>query len=118
MVTKNGPKVVEYNCRLGDPECQVVLPVYDGDILALFDAAEKGELKDFNAPIEPKGSAAIVVMASEGYPGSYAKGKKIEGIESAEEVGAMVVHAGTKMENGSFVTAVDAFSASSEREPI
>lgn len=105
MVTKNGPKVVEYNCRLGDPECQVVLPVYDGDILALFDAAEKGELKDFNAPIEPKGSAAIVVMASEGYPGSYAKGKKIEGIESAEEVGAMVVHAGTKMENGSFVTA-------------
>lgn len=105
MVTKNGPKVVEYNCRLGDPECQVVLPVYDGDILALFDAAEKGELKNFNAPTEPKGAAAIVVMASEGYPGSYAKGKRISGVEAAEALGAMVVHAGTKMAEGSLVTA-------------
>ena len=105
MGTKNGPKVVEYNCRLGDPECQVVLPAYDGDVLALFDAAEKGELKNFNAPKAPKGSAAIVVIASEGYPGAYQKGKEISGIEDAEAIGAMVVHAGTKMQNGKLVTA-------------
>ena len=100
MVTKNGPKVVEYNCRLGDPECQVVLPVYDGDLLALFDAAEKGELRNFDAPASPKMSAAIVVMASAGYPGSYEKGKEISGIEDAEATGATVVHAGTKMADG------------------
>lgn len=104
MVTKNGPKVVEYNCRLGDPECQVVLPVYDGDLLALFDAAEKGELRNFNAPASPKMSAAIVVMASAGYPGSYEKGKEIFGIEDAEATGAMVVHAGTKMADGKLLT--------------
>ena len=104
MVTKNGPKVVEYNCRLGDPECQVVLPVYDGDLLALFDAAEKGELRNFDAPASPKMSAAIVVMASEGYPGSYEKGKEIFGIEDAEATGPMVVHAGTKMADGKLLT--------------
>ena len=104
MVTKNGPKVVEYNCRLGDPECQVVLPVYDGDLLALFDAAEKGELRNFDAPASPKMSAAIVVMASAGYPGSYEKGKEIFGIEDAEATGAMVVHAGTKMADGKLLT--------------
>ena len=104
MVTKNGPKVVEYNCRLGDPECQVVLPVYDGDLLALFDAAEKGELRNFDAPASPKMSAAIVVMASAGYPGSYEKGKEISGIEDAEATGAMVVHAGTKMADGKLLT--------------
>lgn len=104
MVTKDGPKVVEYNCRLGDPECQVVLPVYGGDVLALFDAAEKGELKNFNAPEQTKGSAAVVVMASAGYPGSYKKGEEISGIEEAEAAGAMVVHAGTCLQNGKLLT--------------
>jgi phosphoribosylamine---glycine ligase len=104
MVTEKGPKVVEYNCRLGDPECQVVLPVYGGDVLALFDAAEKGKLQNFKAPEAPKGSAAIVVMASEGYPGSYAKGKEISGVEDAEKCGAMVVHAGTKTVDGKLVS--------------
>ncbi|MGM9983896.1 MAG: phosphoribosylamine--glycine ligase [Fibrobacter intestinalis] len=104
MVTQNGPKVVEYNCRLGDPECQVVLPVYDGDVLALFDAAEKGGLAKLETPKAPKGSAAIVVMASDGYPGSYEKGKEIFGIEDAEATGATVVHAGTKMADGKLLT--------------
>ncbi len=104
MVTKDGPKVVEYNCRLGDPECQVVLPVYGGDVLALFDAAEKGELENFNAPEQMKGSAAVVVMASAGYPGSYKKGEEISGIEDAETAGAMVVHAGTCLQNGKLLT--------------
>lgn len=104
MVTKDGPKVVEYNCRLGDPECQVVLPVYDGDVLALFDAAERGELRNFQAAEQPKGAAAVVVMASAGYPGSYAKGKEISGIEEAEALGAAVVHAGTRSQDGKLLT--------------
>ena len=104
MVTSKGPKVVEYNCRLGDPECQIVLPLYDGDVLALFDAAEKGELAKLDAPKAPKGSSAIVVLASEGYPGAYAKGKVVTGIEEAEKNGAQVLHAGTKMQDGNLVT--------------
>jgi phosphoribosylamine--glycine ligase len=105
MVTPQGPKVVEYNCRLGDPECQVVLPLYDGDILALFDAAERGKLASLKAPEAPKGSAAVVVLASEGYPGDYEKGRVVTGIDAAEKTGAHVLHAGTKMENGNLVTA-------------
>lgn len=105
MVTKNGPKVVEYNCRLGDPECQIVLPLYDGDVLALFDAAERGALSTFGAPKPPKGSAAIVVLASEGYPNAYEAGQEVSGIEEAEKNGARVLHAGTKMQNEKLVTA-------------
>ena len=105
MVTKNGPKVVEYNCRLGDPECQIVLPLYDGDVLALFDAAERGVLSTLGAPKSPKGSAAIVVLASEGYPNAYKAGQEVSGIEEAEKNGARVLHAGTKMENGKLLTA-------------
>jgi len=105
MVTKNGPKVVEYNCRLGDPECQIVLPLYDGDVLALFDAAERGALSTLGAPKPPKGSAAIVVLASEGYPNAYEAGQEVSGIEEAEKNGARVLHAGTKMQNEKLVTA-------------
>jgi len=105
MVTKNGPKVVEYNCRLGDPECQIVLPLYDGDVLALFDAAERGTLSTLGAPKPPKGSAAIVVLASEGYPNAYEAGQEVSGIEEAEKNGARVLHAGTKMQNEKLVTA-------------
>ena len=105
MVTSQGPKVVEYNCRLGDPECQVVLPLYDGDILALFDAAERGTLSSLKTPEAPKGSAAVVVLASGGYPGDYKKGCEVTGLEAAEKTGAHVLHAGTKMENGHLVTA-------------
>ncbi len=104
MVTAEGPKVVEYNCRLGDPECQVVLPLYDGDVLALFDAAERGSLSSLKVPQSPKGSAAVVVLASEGYPGDYKKGCTVSGIEKAEKLGAHVLHAGTKMEKGKLVT--------------
>jgi phosphoribosylamine--glycine ligase len=105
MVTKNGPKVVEYNCRLGDPECQIVLPLYDGDVLALFDAAERGALSTLGAPKPPKGSAAIVVLASEGYPNAYEAGQEVSGIEEAEKNGARVLHASTKMQNEKLVTA-------------
>ncbi len=104
MVTSKGPKVVEYNCRLGDPECQIVLPLYDGDVLELFDAAEKGEIAKLGTPKPPKGSAAIIVLASAGYPGSYEKGKVVTGIDAAEAKGVSVLHAGTKMVDGKLVT--------------
>lgn len=100
MVTSTGPKVVEYNCRLGDPECQIVLPLYEGDVLALFDAAERGKLSEVSAPETPAKSAAIVVLASKGYPGEYEKGKEIKGIENAEKAGAQVLHAGTVLKEG------------------
>lgn len=104
MVTSEGPKVVEYNCRLGDPECQVVLPLYGGDVLELFDAAEKGELAKLVKPEAKAGSAAVVVLAEAGYPGHYEKGKAVTGIEAAKAKGANVLHAGTKLENGKLVT--------------
>ena len=81
-----------------------MLPLYDGDVLALFDAAEKGELAKLGAPKAPKGSSAIVVLASAGYPGSYEKGKVVTGIEEAEKNGAQVLHAGTKMVDGKLLT--------------
>ena len=80
------------------------MKIYDGDVLALFDAAEKGELAKLGAPKAPKGSSAIVVLASAGYPGSYEKGKVVTGIEEAEKNGAQVLHAGTKMVDGKLVT--------------
>lgn len=104
MATDEGPKVVEYNCRLGDPECQVVLPLYAGDILKLFMAAEAGKIKELGAPTAPDGSAAIVVLASKGYPGHYEKGKEITGVAAAEKLGVQVIHAGTKLENGKLLT--------------
>lgn len=104
MVTANGPKVVEYNCRLGDPECQVVLPLYAGDVLALFDAAQKGELSKLGAPKAPNGSSAVVVLASSGYPSAYKKGIPVTGITEAEKDGAQVLHAGTKIVDGQLVT--------------
>jgi len=94
MATKNGPKVVEYNCRLGDPETQAVLEVYNGDLLELFYKASQGKIKEI-AESEPKGYAAVVVMASEGYPGKYRGPVPISGIGSAKKKGAIVLQAGT-----------------------
>jgi len=104
MATKNGPKVVEYNCRLGDPETQAILAVYKGDLLDLFYKAATGKLKEI-AETEPQGYAAVVVMASKGYPGKYESGKSISGIDGAENKGAVVLHAGTKLQNGELQTA-------------
>lgn len=95
MATPNGPKVVEYNCRFGDPECQIVLPLYKGDVLELLDACAQGKISQIQVE-ENEGSAAIVVLASKGYPGSYAKGKIITGIDKVPE-GTHVIHAGTRL---------------------
>jgi len=104
MATKQGPKVVEYNCRLGDPETQAVLAVYNGDLLDLFHKAAMGKLKEI-AETKPQSYAAVVVMASKGYPSKYESGKAISGVSEAEKKGAVVLHAGTKLQNGELQTA-------------
>jgi phosphoribosylamine--glycine ligase len=105
MATSKGPRVVEYNCRLGDPEAQVVLPLFGGDFLALLEHAERGALSQYTGVSQSQGSAAVIVLASEGYPGNYPTGLPIEGIAEAEATGAKVLHAGTRMEAGILVTA-------------
>jgi len=104
MVTAAGPKVVEYNCRLGDPETQAVLAVYGGDLLELFYKATNGKIREL-AKINHQGHAAVVVMASEGYPDEYKTGVPITGIEEAKKCGAHVLHAGTKIMGGELQTA-------------
>jgi phosphoribosylamine---glycine ligase len=104
MNTPDGPKVVEYNCRFGDPETQAVLPLYDGDLAELLFAAATGRLSDIEPATSP-GYALCVVIASGGYPGEYKKGLEIHGLDEAGEMeGVQVFHAGTRIENGCVVT--------------
>lgn len=104
MMTPTGPRVVEYNARFGDPETQAILPLLDADLMAIFEAVEAGRLKD--AEIRWKNeSAACVVLASGGYPGAYASGLEITGIEDAAALGATVYHAGTRAQGGRVYTA-------------
>lgn len=104
MLTPNGPKVIEYNARFGDPEAQVVLPRLKTDLVDILLAVREERLEE--QPIEwNDGAAACVVMASGGYPGSYPKGLEITGLDENGQVnGATVYHAGTKLENGKFYT--------------
>jgi len=81
MITDNGPKVVEFNCRFGDPETQVVLPLYDGDFAKLLFDAAKGSYENNEVLPAKNLNAVCVVMASGGYPGSYEKGKDISGLQ-------------------------------------
>ena len=104
LMIKNGePSVVEFNCRFGDPETQVVLPILDGDFLELLNSAAKGSINK-NAVITGSKKSVCVVAASEGYPGSYSKGLEISGIDKAENESVIVFHAGTKMDEGSIKT--------------
>ena len=103
MITADGPKVVEFNARFGDPETQVVLPLLDGDLVQIMHACADGTLAD--VPIRWKDGAAVcVVLAAGGYPASYEKGNEIYGIGNAEKLGALVFHAGTAKKNGKIVT--------------
>ncbi|MCI8816820.1 MAG: phosphoribosylamine--glycine ligase [Angelakisella sp.] len=110
MLTPQGPKVIEYNCRFGDPETQVVLPLLSGDLLEIMLATAEGRLREVEMGVRP-GCACCVVLASGGYPGSYQKGKAITGLDekgqpASPEAEAQVFHAGTAAgENGGFVTA-------------
>lgn len=103
MKTADGVKVIEYNCRFGDPETQVVLPRLKTDLYEIFDAVIDERLRDIE--IEWSDDACVcVVMASGGYPKSYKKGYKIDGIKQAESLGATVFHAGTKLSGTDVLT--------------
>jgi phosphoribosylamine--glycine ligase len=105
MMTETGPKVVEFNCRLGDPETQVVLPLIDDDFAKLCLAAAEKKLPASNAP-QKNATAVCIVMASGGYPDKYPTGKEIHGLEKfSGSANAVVFHAGTKMTDGKIVTA-------------
>ena len=104
MLTEKGPKVVEYNARFGDPETQVVLPLLDSDLMEIMMAVREQKLDTLNIQWKQQ-SAACIILASGGYPGKYEGGKVITGMDAAEETGATVYHAGTKMAEGAFVTA-------------
>ncbi len=104
MFTPRGTKVVEFNCRFGDPEAQVILPLLQSDIVDLLDAACKGRIADIKA-VNSDEAAVCVVLASGGYPGNYPTGIEISGIEAVEhDAVAMVFHAGTKRENDRLLT--------------
>lgn len=104
MLTPNGPKVIEYNCRFGDPETQVVLPLLDTDILDIFEAIYDERLSDIDIKWKNE-SCACVILASGGYPKSYEKGKEISGLDDKGQAdGAFVYHAGTKLKDGKFLT--------------
>ena len=104
MITGSGPKVVEFNCRFGDPETQVVLPRLKSDIVPFLMACVDGTLDEMDVEWED-GACVSVVMASDGYPGAYEKGMPITGIEAAERVGGVqVFHAGTRIDGGALVT--------------
>jgi phosphoribosylamine--glycine ligase len=102
MITEQGPKVVEYNCRFGDPECQAILPSLKTDLLELLDAASSGELENIDIEIDDQ-YRCCVVMASGGYPKAYEKGKEITGIEDVSD-DVLIFHAGTALKDGKLVT--------------
>lgn len=104
MLTENGPRVLEYNARFGDPEVQAVLPRMKNDLIDVVEACIDGRLDRIELTFEDN-AAVCVILASEGYPVSYGKGYVIEGLENFENKdGYYCFHAGTKLENGKVVT--------------
>ncbi len=118
MLTKNGPKLYEYNVRFGDPECQVLMMRLKSDILDVLEATVDGRLDRLRLDWHP-GTGLAVVMAAKGYPGSYAKGTEIQGLDKANaQEGVRVFHAGTRRDgarvlaDGGRVLAIAAIGAS------
>ncbi|MFH0982511.1 MAG: phosphoribosylamine--glycine ligase [Planctomycetota bacterium] len=104
MLTAGGPKVLEFNCRFGDPEAQAVLPRLQSDLFELLHATVHGKLDEIELRWDPR-PAVSVVMASRGYPGAYEKGKEIRGVDAAEALeDVKVYHAGTKRIDGRLIT--------------
>ncbi|MGG1637997.1 phosphoribosylamine--glycine ligase [Paenibacillus sp. TAF43_2] len=103
MITKDGPKTIEFNARMGDPETQVVLPRLQTDLIDIVLASLNGNLDQLDIQWSEE-AAVCVVVASEGYPASYPKGRVITGLAEAEAQGALVFHAGTAEKDGQFVT--------------
>jgi phosphoribosylamine--glycine ligase len=104
MLTRSGPKVLEFNCRLGDPETQAIIARMDFDLAEVLAQVAAGKLDAAKLPWKP-GASVCIVLASGGYPGKFETGRKIEGLENAEKIrGAKVFHAGTKNEGQAIVT--------------
>ncbi|ADM10611.1 phosphoribosylamine--glycine ligase [Parvularcula bermudensis HTCC2503] len=98
MITENGPKLIEYNCRFGDPECQLLMRRFSGDLVSVLYAAATGTLGEVPGTFSPEG-AANVVYAAKGYPETYERGTEIKSVDAADHVtGALVFHAGTRTE--------------------
>ena len=103
MLTPKGPKVIEYNCRFGDPETQVVLPRLKTDIIDIIEAINNGTLAELDIEWADE-ACACVIAASGGYPKSYPKGIEITGLENGQKDGVIVYHAGTAIKDGKLVT--------------
>jgi phosphoribosylamine---glycine ligase len=103
MLTPQGVKLIEYNCRFGDPECQVLMLRFEGDLAELMLAVAENRLGALPPPRFADDTALTVVMAAQGYPGTPKQGGAIAGIEAAEQTGAHVFHAGTALEGGRLV---------------
>ena len=104
MITPKGPKVIEYNCRFGDPETQVVIPRLKTDIMDIFEAINNETLSELSIEWDERASACVI-MASGGYPKSYPKGLEIKGLSDGQLDGVTVYHAGTALKEGKLVTA-------------
>ena len=103
MLTAEGPKLIEYNVRFGDPECEAIMPRIEGDFAALLHAVATGE--EFDTPALSSGACMTVIVAAKGYPGIPAKGAAISGLEGAEEPGRICIfHAGTGILDGRLVS--------------
>jgi phosphoribosylamine---glycine ligase len=103
MLTADGPKVLEFNCRFGDPETQVILPRLDGDLANALRAAARGDLSEIELPVADT-CALTVALAAGTYPAGRDTGSPITGVDAAEAHGAVVFHAGTAMRDGQLVT--------------
>ena len=102
MITPNGPKVIEYNCRFGDPETQVVLPLLKTDLLTVMQAVENETLEELEVEWSD-GAAACVILASGGYPSAYEKGKVMT-LPETTPANVVIYHAGDKLAGGALVT--------------
>jgi phosphoribosylamine--glycine ligase len=105
MVTNNGLRVLEFNCRFGDPETQAILPRIRSDLLPLLAASIDGNLENLRIEIDSRVSVTVI-LASGGYPGKYETGKRISGLErAAERPDVYIFHAGTRRDGGDIVSA-------------
>ena len=104
ILTKSGPKVLEFNARFGDPECELYMRILKSDILPVFEAVADGDLHNISLECDTVGCVNLI-LCSGGYPGKYEKGKKITGLEEAKKIkGVEIFHAGTVYENGAYYT--------------
>lgn len=103
MLTTDGPQLIEYNCRFGDPECQVLMTRFEGDLAMLMLAIAEGRLNDAEPPDFAEQTALVVVMATNGYPGTVDKGGVVAGLDRARARGARLFHAGTARDGAHLV---------------